>query len=253
MSTFPRYPIVEDLERFNEDLCIEYLDHLIKHRGDGDPNFHEKLAFLLLRRVERAHDADTRAQTIATLLEHLQTSTQYRAERILHRIPTITEKNTDFCDVRALLLGHLGQHEAALRIYVDRLHNDAKAEEYCKKIAATQPDAQVFLILLQIYLQPKKGNKQAKKEGESVRLEPALGIISRHGSKLDAESALKLLPSAVPVASLQGFTTKTLRQMYAKHAEALVLSKVSRERALQVEEQQMTLHRRRVKVTEART
>jgi hypothetical protein len=32
-------------------------------------------------------------------------------------------------DVRAILLGRLGQHEAALQIYVHRLKDHAKAEE----------------------------------------------------------------------------------------------------------------------------
>lgn len=268
MSTWPRFTIVADLERHNEALCIRYLEHLIRACGDGDPGLHEKLAFLLLRRAECfAPDDEVRASTIATLLDHLETSQQYRPERILNRVPTSTEQAADLFDVRALLLGRLGQDEAALRIYVDRQGDDAKAEDYCRRIVARDPASHVFLTLLDIYLRPKrraseereKDERRGKEDVETtaavqgIRLEPALGIIARHGARIDARAALELLPARVLLSSVDVFASKALRQTYARRAETLVLAQIAQERAVQAEEEQAALHHRRVKVTETRT
>ena len=59
------------------------------------------------------------------LLDFLESSTSYRADRILGRLPS-----EDMFEVRALLLGRLGRHEGALQIYVYQLDDHATAEEY---------------------------------------------------------------------------------------------------------------------------
>jgi hypothetical protein len=58
------------------------------------------------------------------LLDFLDLSHQYRADRLLARLPS-----DSMYEVRAVLLGRLGQHEAALQIYVNRLNNHRIAEE----------------------------------------------------------------------------------------------------------------------------
>lgn len=265
VAVLPRHDIVADLENFDEALCIRYMDHLIRVHGESDPSLHEKLAFLLLRRAENlTKQTEERTQTINELLTHLGGSQQYRAERVLHRVPT---NDKSFYDVRALLYGRLGQDEAALRIYVDRLHDHGKAEEYCKQIVAADPASSVFLTLLQIYLRPKKtepvttlpgkvgddDTAYAGTESPGQQLEPALAIIRRHGRRLNARAAFELLPPKVRLSSVDTFATKTLRQTYTQRAESLVLANLARERALQIDEEQAALHRRRVKVTESRT
>lgn len=58
------------------------------------------------------------------LLDFLGTSTQYRPDRLLGRLPA-----DSMFEARALLLGRLGQHEGALQIYVNRLKDYETAEE----------------------------------------------------------------------------------------------------------------------------
>lgn len=265
VSLLPRFAIVKDLESFDERICILYLQHLIRELGDGDPSLHEKLAFLLLHRAEiiktesgsDEESLEKRKKALAELLEHLESSHQYRAERVLNRVPT---EERDFYDVRALLLGRIGQDEAALRIYVDKLGDHQKAEEYCKRNVAQNPSSNAFLTLLRIYLRPKEASKRgmpSRKQADAVtaemQLEPALRIISRYGAKIDAKAALELLPSIVPLSAVESFASKALRQTYAEKNEEMILSKIAKERLLQVDETLMALHRRRVKVTETRT
>jgi tetratricopeptide (TPR) repeat protein len=245
VSSLPRFEIVADLEQFNEDLCISFLIHLIQNTGEGDPSLHEKLAFLLLRRAE-GQSGEERASTVSQLLHHLESSHQYRAERVLNRLPT---DDQDWFEARALLLGRLGQHEAALGIYINRLNDTSKAEEYCRKIQQQDESSPVFLTLLRIYLRPKfEGRLQGK-----VELEAALGLISRHGSRIDSVATLDLLPPLVKLQAVEQFTSKALRQVEGKRNEQLILNQVAKERALQVDESCLRLHSRRVKVTDTRT
>lgn len=58
------------------------------------------------------------------LVEFLEFSTAYRADRILGRLPS-----EDMYQVRAILLGRLGRHEGALQIYVYQLDDQGTAEE----------------------------------------------------------------------------------------------------------------------------
>jgi len=58
------------------------------------------------------------------LLDLLESSTSYRPERVLGRLPT-----EDMHEVRAILLGRLGRHEGALQIYVYQLEDHATAEQ----------------------------------------------------------------------------------------------------------------------------
>jgi tetratricopeptide (TPR) repeat protein len=250
VSSFPRYTIVSDLERFDDAFCTRYLDHLVYNLGEGDPGLHEKLATLLLRQAERSKGEDGVA--MGKLTDLLEFSRQYRAERILNRVPT---DETAFYDIRALLLGRLGQDEAALRIYVDKLGDHGKAEEYCKRIANEQPDSSVFLTLLRIYLRPKKktSGKEVSQSLDSIQLEPALKIISRYGAQLNAKAAMELLPLHVPLSSVDLFTSKALCQTSAKQAETKIISEIAKERSLQVAQSMTALHRRRVRITEGRT
>ena len=241
VSSLPRFDIVADLEGFDEELCIEYLKHLTENMGEGDPSLHEKLSFLLLRRAERQVGEEKRA-TVAELLHLLQSSQQYRAERVLNKVPT---DDADWFEARALLLGRLGQHEAALGIYVNKVKDHAKAEDYCRQIQGQDGAADVFLLLLRIYLRPKNGAK--------AQLEAALGLIGRHGSRIDSVAALELLPPLVSLGTVESFASKALRQAEARRNEQILLHQVARERALQVNETLAKLHSRRVKVTDTRT
>lgn len=62
--------------------------------------------------------------TYRKLLDLLESSTSYRADRMLGRLPS-----EDMYEVRAILLGRLGRHEGALSIYVYQLEDHKTAEQ----------------------------------------------------------------------------------------------------------------------------
>lgn len=96
------------------------------------------------------------------MLGFLESSQQYDAEKILGHMPSgsnasvktnrsqsrsrsqktlpkeeeveLSEESTILYQARATLLGRMGQHEGALGIYVHKLKDHSRAEEYCKRV-----------------------------------------------------------------------------------------------------------------------
>ncbi|SNX83782.1 related to Vam6/Vps39-like protein involved in vacuolar morphogenesis [Melanopsichium pennsylvanicum] len=162
VGSWPRLEIVHDLNRFDKELCAAYLEFIVENTGEADPELHDKLIKLYLRRAaslrERSQcgsrdgnhkDTDQkesearstsarspqeeRIELIQKLLKFLRTSTQYRPEQMLVRLPA-DDDDRDMLEARALLLGRMGQHEGALSIYVRKLQDAYRAEEYCREV-----------------------------------------------------------------------------------------------------------------------
>ena len=91
IDTLPRYKIMAYLERLSLDLCIVYLEHVIHELGDKTSDFHNTLVVSYLAQIQRdssTPDNETVViKTKAKLLQFLDESTSYKAERILSRLP----------------------------------------------------------------------------------------------------------------------------------------------------------------------
>lgn len=290
VGSWPRLEIVDDLNRFNKDLCAVYLEFIIESAGEADPELHDKLIRLYLRKAASLREQlqagqlggkeqqRERAELMQKLLQFLRSSTQYRPEQILVRLPA-DDDDKDMLEARALLLGRMGQHEGALSIYVRKLQDPTRAEEYCRDVwrfrAANsalsqqqqqqqsagrsnhqqslmvdqarkeQADQQVFLTLLRIYLDTSSS--------ASIQLDSALGLIQRHAARIDLRAALELLPSSVPLSQIAGFVNVNLRDLTRKQHEAKVIRELRTNRNWQTEETLCKLQSRRVKVGESRT
>lgn len=374
MADFPRLAIVSDLETFDSDLCVEYLEHIISALGEGEPELHDKLVLGYLKQAadlqlqvengpkdsavkneeETKLKVEKRRKVLKKMLGFLESSLQYDSERILGHMPSgsnpsfnssqslkaknraklkfdkvagksydekeeqleLDEESTILFQSRATLLGRMGQHEGALGIYVHRLKDHFKAEEYCKRVwnensrrereemkmssnehdqnefgvemnrnynssSTSAPvgnnrsqdkekerdprkeDRNVFLTLLRIYLRPiasSPSNQQLQDTSistsavsQSLQLEPALSLISRHSARLDTSSVLNLLPPLVKLKDIHSFTRRALQQSTAHRNEARVLREISQARDLQVEEKRIARLRKRIRVEENRT
>ncbi|KAG0343692.1 Vam6/Vps39-like protein [Podila humilis] len=243
IDTLPRVKIIAYLERLSLDLCVVYLEHIIHELGDQTSEFHNTLVVSYLAQIQRDSAAvrdETVQATRTKLLQFLDESTFYKAERILSRLPV------DSCyEERAILLSRIGQHDQALNIYVHKLRNFQAAEEYCiKNYDSTDQSKNVYLLLLKVYLKPPNREKPM--------LQPALDILTRHGSHIDAASVLTLLPPGTRVDQLFKFFEKSIRESNkAKHMDMIVKNLLKAER-LQTQEQLTFYRSRRVKITEDR-
>lgn len=129
----------------------------------------------------------------------------------------------------------MGQHRQALEIYVFKLEDYSKAEEYVQRfslisisgsllicntrycnhvylmeeedIGAQKDDAEtqpsIHLILLSLYLTPPHGYKP--------QYGPALEVLAKHGSRLPPSSALDLIPESLPVKELEFYFRGRMR------------------------------------------
>ncbi|KAF9387750.1 Vam6/Vps39-like protein [Podila verticillata] len=244
IDTLPRVKIISYLERLSLDLCIVYLEHIIHELGDQTSEFHNTLVVSYLAQIQRDSAVTGKDETVqktkAKLLQFLDESTFYKAERILSRLPV------DSCyEERAILLSRIGQHDQALNIYVHKLRNFQAAEEYCvKNYDPTDTTKNVYLLLLKVYLRPPNREKPM--------LEPALDILTRHGSHIDPQAVLSLLPASTRIDQLFTFFEKSIRESNkAKHMDMIVKNLLKAER-LQTQEQLTFYRSRRVKITEDR-
>ncbi|KAG0322530.1 Vam6/Vps39-like protein, partial [Dissophora globulifera] len=223
IDKLPRYKIISYLERLSLDLCVMYLEHIIHELRDETSEYHNTLVVSYLAQMQRDSAISGNEDAVQTsrtkLLEFLDESTFYKAERILSRLPT------DGCyEERAILLSRIGQHDQALNIYVHKLKNFQAAEEYCiKNFDENDPSKNVYLLLLKVYLKPPGKEKPM--------LEPALDILTRHGTFIDPAAILNLLPAQTRVDQLYKFFEKSIRESNkTKHVDMVVKNLLKAER-----------------------
>ncbi|KAK4584285.1 hypothetical protein RGQ29_022143 [Quercus rubra] len=110
-------------------------------------------------------DEKAYSSTRKKLLSALESISGYNPEALLKRLPPEA-----LYEERALLLGKMNQHELALSLYVHKLHVPELALAYCDRVYESvvhQPSVKssgnIYLTLLQIYLNPWRTTKNFEK------------------------------------------------------------------------------------------
>lgn len=262
VSLLPRLEVVKLLASLDADLCAQYLEHIIHDVGEASPEIHERLAGIYLDRVlSKPSSASLQQEYHDKLHEFLYESQQYRPERILGKVPP-----DSLWDIRAVLLGRMGQHRGALSIYVEKIggrEGEDKAEAYCADVwDSHQDDGQgdddtrnIFLLLLKLYLQQQRKDADTDALGSDAedRLAPALRLISNHATRLDLTAVLDLLPPMISLTSIQQFLVKGLQTSHRNCFDRRILASIGKERSLQLDEKVNAIRSRRVKITHGRT
>ncbi|XAO26749.1 hypothetical protein I312_105589 [Cryptococcus bacillisporus CA1280] len=246
--SLPRHTITSFLSSIDRGACEGYLEYIIGTWREVGAEFHDKLAELYIvdSRVHPSEGEDAYAK----LLRFLNDSTHYRPYRVMNKL-----SDQEMPEARAILLGRMGKHEEALKIYVYRLQDYAAAESYCVK--AYQSNNNVFLLLLQLYLRPPPPSPSKSKSGSksgsgSTHLPPALSLISKHSTSLPASSVLDLLPPLVSISDVRPFFINTLREEHRRKLEGRVVRQLGKGRKEEVEGMLMGLEVKRVRVTDQR-
>ncbi|GAA5946072.1 hypothetical protein JCM3775_007212 [Rhodotorula graminis] len=240
VETLPRHAVMAHLDEVGRDVCIRYLEHIIHVLGEQGVDFHEKLVELYLATVQAA-PSDRDEATYKKLLDLLESSTSYRPERVLGRLPS-----ENLHEVRAVLLGRLGRHEGALQIYVYQLADHATAELYCKRVWDSDESMRpsIFHLLLRLYLRPRPDFP--------LFFEPALSLLSTQAARIDPVEAFDLLPPLVALGDLQVYLEKTLRRQTERSTESRMVKAIGRSLLDQQEVKIVDLEERRVKITDGR-
>ncbi|KAG2060873.1 hypothetical protein BDR06DRAFT_947416 [Suillus hirtellus] len=236
----PRTQVTDYLENIDPSISTRYIEYLIDEKGEESAAFHDRLVELYLNMTLSARkrgDEANELEVYSKLLRFIDTTDHYRPDRLYGSLPE------NLYEARAVLLGRMGRHEHALELYVYKLKNYAKAEEYCKRIynpnGATRS---IFLTLLRLYLRP------TDKAAPNL-LQPALDLISRHSPRLDSVETLQLLPPLVTARDVRPFLQEALR---APIFDSHVIRNIHKAQNEQVARKLMLLESRRVRVTDSR-
>lgn len=216
-----REQVLSFLEKIDTALALRYLEHIIDELDDQTPELHSRLLTLYFDRLKQASITTVEKNELnSKFLTLLRTSTQYSPARLLGALP---RDDPAFYDARALVFSKMGQHKQALEIYVYKLRDAGKAEEYCNRVhltedtvATTLPPSQrksttdpeseqpsIYHTLLGLYLNPPNG--------EEKMWGPAIEILARHGARLPASSTLELIPESLLVRDLEFYFRGRIR------------------------------------------
>ncbi|EIW66424.1 hypothetical protein TREMEDRAFT_70067 [Tremella mesenterica DSM 1558] len=236
VESLPRKQVVEFLETTSKEACIGYLEHLIHTLQEQGAEYHDKLAELYLERVKSSKDDEIKEK----LLDFLIGSNQYRAYRLLNRLGS-----DEMPEARAILLGRMGRHEDALKIYLYDLNDYSAADLYCSRVYSKFPDPSgIYLTLLHLYLRPSPPNP--------ILISPALTLIAKHGTRLEPQAVLDLLPPLLTMQQISEFLIKTLRGGHAAKEEHRVVKQLVGARKEEVERNLMNLQVRHVRINDQR-
>ncbi|RMZ82110.1 hypothetical protein DV737_g2211, partial [Chaetothyriales sp. CBS 132003] len=214
-----RHKVLSFLESVDKALAQRYVEHVIDQWDDQSPELHQRLLSLYLDRL-KDKASDDHQVILHKFMAFLRSSSQYLPAKILRALPV---DDPDFFEARAILFGNMGNHKQALEIYIFKLDNLEKAEEYCNQIYlesmsdVSRPAAKrkptgdpvdsrqpsIYHILLNLYLHPPKGEK--------ARLGPALELMAKHGARLPASSTLEMIPPELLVRELEFYFRGRMR------------------------------------------
>ncbi|RPB17629.1 hypothetical protein P167DRAFT_569368 [Morchella conica CCBAS932] len=252
-ESLPRGKVLEYLQEIDRMLAVQYLEYIINELGDPTHEFHTRMVWLYLQTLTE-DDFDGREKERLKwrekLLDFLVSSKQYRNEKVLGWLP---RDDPEFYEARAVVLSNMGQHKTALEIYVFKLKDHEKAEEYCAKIhhasppedpAETSKPTTVYHTLLSLYLRPPPGYMQ--------QLGPALSILSRHGARLEASDALKLIPEDIKISNLETYFKSRIRHTNSRMVENRMAAQLRASFRVDVQERLLESRNKHVIVGEER-
>ncbi|KAL9124441.1 MAG: hypothetical protein Q9217_006228, partial [Psora testacea] len=218
-ETLPRPIVLDFLEGLDCKLAIRYLEHIIYELNDTTPSFHQRLADVYIEglKVNDFPNDDARDEWKQKTLEFLRTSKNYQVYKVLGQLKADDPR---LYEARAIVLSNMGQHKQALDIYVFKLQDANKAEEYCNQIylreVSTTPTSRrpsitetenappsIYQTLLSLYLSPPPPHKP--------QWGPALNVLAKHGARMPASSTLDLIPEVLPIKDLESYFRGQIR------------------------------------------
>ncbi|KAH9360728.1 hypothetical protein HPB48_020207 [Haemaphysalis longicornis] len=224
----PREVVLDFLSKKAPQLVIPYLEHVIHRWNDPTEMFHNTLIHKYIESIRSLLRQNSPADPgePGDLVHFLQSSDRYTAENF----PTHL-LNDGLFEEAAVVMGKLGRHSEALEVYIYILKDPCKAEQYCASQYSRNPELNrdVFLILLQMYLQPPDEGSRVllcrRTATGLVGMPPSLAVLQRcpeqnleialrilidHVKEIDPLRALQMLPGDVLVSDVRDFLREVL-------------------------------------------
>ncbi|KAM4066919.1 SPX domain-containing protein [Hirsutella rhossiliensis] len=241
-ETLPRDQVISFLQSVDTSLERQYLEHIINELDDMTPDFHNRLVDLYVKNLGDTTRGGEWDSLMDKCIRFLRDSRQvYSLTKALGLMP---QDDAAFYEARAVVLSNMGEHREALEIYVFKMKDFIKAEEYCNRLYKAQEttaspsndgtslvipeDAtkSIYHTLLSLYLKPPRPHKE--------QLEPALDLLSKHGSRLPATSTMGLIPDDLPVSALEAYFRGGIRSVTSLVNESRVVAGLRKAESISV-------------------
>uniref|UniRef100_A0A7C8Z1A3 CNH domain-containing protein n=1 Tax=Opuntia streptacantha TaxID=393608 RepID=A0A7C8Z1A3_OPUST len=168
------------LKQHAPNMQATYLELMLSMNEDGiSGNLQNEMVQIYLSEVldwyselssQQEWDEKACSPTRKKLLSALDGISGYNPEGLLKRLPPDA-----LYEERAILLGKLNQHELALSLYVHKLHVPELALAYCDRVyeshlhqSSGRSQSNIYLTLLQIYLNPRRTTKNFEKRINNI-------------------------------------------------------------------------------------
>ncbi|KAL8703798.1 MAG: hypothetical protein Q9201_003013 [Fulgogasparrea decipioides] len=237
-ESLPRQKVLDFLQRKDKGLAVKYLQHIIQELNDTTPSFHQKLIQIFVQGLKAGKfgDESARSKWERDTLDFLRSSRYYQPYKAIQMLPADDPR---FYEARAIVLNKMGQHRQALDIYVFKLRDPNKAEEYCNQVQLAETSSptlphrgrrspatdledkttSIYHMLLSLYLSPPPPHKP--------QWGPALNILAKHGARMPAYSTLDLIPEVLPIKDLESYFRGRIRSANTVVNESRVVSALS--------------------------
>lgn len=229
-ETLPRGKVVAFLGELDTSLEREYLEHIVNELDEQDLDFHNRLVELYIKTLTTMKKSNSWDALMQRFVDYLQNFKHiYSLGKAFAQIP---KDDPSFFEAQAVVLSNMGQHKQALELYVFKMKDYHKAEEYCNRIhmqeealpqtteavieGAEDETPSIHHTLLSLYMKPPPPNKPL--------LVPALDLLSKHGSRLPATSTLDLIPDSLPVSELAGYFRGRIRSANSLVNESTIVN-----------------------------
>jgi hypothetical protein len=242
-ESLPRHKVLAFLEEIDQELAQRYLEHVVDELDDLTPELHQRLVTIYLERL-KDESSPNRDETTDKFLTLLRTSEQYSPAKTLGLLP---RDDPTFYEARAIVFSKMGNHKQALEIYVFKLHDPARAEEYCNQVhldetvqnnskqstrrkSTTDPVDErpsIYHVLLNLYLHPPKGEK--------AMWAPAIELMARHGPRLPASSTLETIPEDLLVKELEFYFRGRIRNANSIMNDSMIETGLRKVEAVRVQ------------------
>ncbi|KAJ9657174.1 Vacuolar morphogenesis protein 6 [Neophaeococcomyces mojaviensis] len=255
-ESLPRDKVMAFLESIDKAYAVRYLEHIIDELGESTPELHQRLTVLYLEKLKSMSEGHAQDELLTKFLSHLRQSIQYNPARTLAMLP---KDNPIFYEATAIVYGKMRQHRQALQIYVSKLNDTAKAEEYCnqvylqesmstsqanvsaRRVSTTTAQTEdpisesstIYAQLLSLYLSPPPSS--GKDTEASPRISDALSLLARHGPRLPAGSTLNIIPTDLLIKELESYLRGRIRTANTAMNDARMVANLRKAEAVRVQ------------------
>ncbi|KAK5938766.1 Vacuolar morphogenesis protein 6 [Knufia obscura] len=255
-ESLPRPKVLAFLESLDRAHAIRYLEHIVDELDDSTPEMHQQLIVLYMEELKDKGAEERNDSLLQGLLTHLRQSTHYSPAKTLGLLP---RDDPTFYEATAIVYSKMGQHRQALQIYVFKVNDSAKAEEYCNQVylqesaggtasetstrrkSASQAQTEdptsesstIYALLLSLYLSPPPATPPDQQE--KPRISDALSLLTRHGPRLPASNTLAVIPTDLLIKELESYLRGRIRTANTAMNDARVVTNLRKVEAVRVQ------------------